>query len=29
MDDPGRHWRKVWTSTAPDQLGWFEPEPVT
>jgi hypothetical protein len=23
------HWQKVWTSKAPDQVSWFEQDPVT
>ncbi len=29
MNDPEIHWHKVWTSKAPYQVGWFEPEPAT
>ncbi len=29
MGDPEAHWQKVWTTKAPDQVGWFEAEPAT
>jgi len=29
MVDPELHWRKVWTSEAPNEVSWFEAEPAT
>lgn len=29
MEHAAAHWQKVWTTKAPDQVSWYEPDPAT